>query len=133
VRDLDAVEFRQEREPTEEAQKRALAAKNFIENMYKTQIQHHVERRERRGQLQSDLLHEGYTNEEMTEILDDHDKKESEFMRLQVSMLGHTGHILHGEAEWGAKRAYRGLDVFSLNWEIILPLIFFAAHQAQPL
>ncbi|CAG9466195.1 unnamed protein product [Pedinophyceae sp. YPF-701] len=69
--------------PSEETQKRANAAKNFIENMYKNQIQSHMDRRARRGQLETELQVEGYSRTEIEEALQEHDRKESEFMRLQ--------------------------------------------------
>eukprot|EP00955_Chlamydomonas_euryale_P052801 355280-Chlamydomonas_euryale.AAC.3 len=72
---------------SEEAKKKAQAAKSFIENMYKNQHENVRERLNRRSKLQKELDKEGVSAEEKQRMLEEHAKMESDFTRLQRQRL----------------------------------------------
>ncbi|MCO5552313.1 hypothetical protein L7F22_005824 [Adiantum nelumboides] len=64
------------------------AAKQHIENHYKSQMKILLERKERRNILEQKLAHANVTEEEQNNLLKDLDRKETEYMRLQRRKIG---------------------------------------------
>lgn len=64
------------------------AAKQHIENHYKSQMKILQERRERRNILEQKLADANVTKEEQSSFLKDLDRKETEYMRLQRRKMG---------------------------------------------
>ncbi|KAL0337257.1 UNVERIFIED_CONTAM: Serine/threonine-protein kinase CBK1 [Sesamum calycinum] len=62
---------------------RVAAAKNFIENHYKSHMKDMQQRRERREVLEKALAKSGVSEEEQMNILKDLERKETEYMRLK--------------------------------------------------
>ncbi|KAL0333746.1 UNVERIFIED_CONTAM: putative serine/threonine-protein kinase ndrA [Sesamum angustifolium] len=62
---------------------RVAAAKNFIENHYKSHMKDMQQRRERREVLEKALAKSGVSEKEQMNILKDLERKETEYMRLK--------------------------------------------------
>ncbi|CAA2978158.1 serine threonine- kinase tricorner-like [Olea europaea subsp. europaea] len=67
---------------------RAAAAKQFIENHYKTQMKNLQERKERRNLLEQKLADADVSEEDQSNLLKFLEKKETEYMRLQRHKMG---------------------------------------------
>ncbi|KAL7133212.1 hypothetical protein ABFS83_12G125300 [Erythranthe nasuta] len=62
---------------------RVAAAKNYIENHYKSHMKDMQKRRERRESLERTLANSGVSEEEQMDIIKDLERKETEYMRLK--------------------------------------------------
>ncbi|KAL2485942.1 AGC kinase family protein [Abeliophyllum distichum] len=67
---------------------RAAAAKQYIENHYKTQMKNLQERKERRNLLEQKLADADVSEEDQSNLLKFLEKKETEYMRLQRHKMG---------------------------------------------
>ncbi|CAK8570671.1 unnamed protein product [Lathyrus sativus] len=74
--------------PSNATQQRVEAAKHYIENHYKKQMQSLQERKERRNMLEKKLADAEVTEEEQNNLLKYLEKKETEIMRLQRHKMG---------------------------------------------
>lgn len=74
--------------PSDITKQRVAAAKQYIENHYKTQMKILQERKERRWILEKSLADANITEEEQNNLLKDLEKKETELMRLQRHKMG---------------------------------------------
>ncbi|KAL5066906.1 hypothetical protein RYX36_017793 [Vicia faba] len=74
--------------PSSATQQRVEAAKHYIENHYKKQMQSLQERKERRNMLEKKLADAEVTEEEQNNLLKYLEKKETEIMRLQRHKMG---------------------------------------------
>ncbi|KMZ65241.1 Protein kinase [Zostera marina] len=74
--------------PSDATKERAAAAKQYIENHYKSQKKNLQERKERRTVLEKELAEAHVSLEEQSNILKNLEKKETEYMRLQRHKLG---------------------------------------------
>eukprot|EP00249_Psilotum_nudum_P011036 c22930_g1_i1 orf=524-2239(+) len=69
--------------PSNFTRQRVAAAKQYIENHYKSQMKNLQERRERRWTLERKLADSDVSEEEQSTLLKDLERKETEYMRLQ--------------------------------------------------
>ncbi|AMD19395.1 HBR494Cp [Eremothecium sinecaudum] len=69
------------------AQEKAAAVKLKIENFYQTSVNHAIERNQRRVELESQLLSQGWSEERKSRQLASLGKKESQFLRLRRTRL----------------------------------------------
>ncbi|CAN4091576.1 unnamed protein product [Withania somnifera] len=67
---------------------RVAAAKQYIENHYKEQMRNLQERKERRNVLEKKLADADVSEEDQNNLLKFHEKKETEYMRLQRHKMG---------------------------------------------
>ncbi|KAK4366096.1 hypothetical protein RND71_013976 [Anisodus tanguticus] len=67
---------------------RVAAAKQYIENHYKEQMRSLQERKERRSVLEKKLADADVSEEDQNNLLKFHEKKETEYMRLQRHKMG---------------------------------------------
>ncbi|KAH7654427.1 Non-specific serine/threonine protein kinase protein [Dioscorea alata] len=74
--------------PSSVTQQKVAAAKQYIENHYKTRMKSIEERKERRWMLERKLADAEVSEEEQNNILENFEKKETEFMRLQRHKMG---------------------------------------------
>lgn len=74
--------------PSDATKQRAAAAKQYIENHYKSQKKNLQERKERRYVLEKELADANVSEEEQSNILKNLEKKETEYMRLQRHKMG---------------------------------------------
>ncbi|CAN6479491.1 unnamed protein product [Victoria cruziana] len=77
-----------EETPSNATQQRVAAAKQYIENHYKSQMKNLQERRERRWTLERKLADADVSVEEQNDLLRSLEKKETEYMRLQRHKMG---------------------------------------------
>ncbi|KAJ8558161.1 hypothetical protein K7X08_004927 [Anisodus acutangulus] len=70
------------------AKQRVAAAKQYIENHYKEQMRSLQERKERRSVLEKKLADADVSEEDQNNLLKFHEKKETEYMRLQRHKMG---------------------------------------------
>ncbi|XP_072955703.1 uncharacterized protein [Typha angustifolia] len=74
--------------PSNTTKQKVAAAKQYIENHYKTQMKSLQERKERRWVLERKLADAEFSEEEQNNILKHLEKKETEYMRLQRHKMG---------------------------------------------
>ncbi|KAH0453656.1 hypothetical protein IEQ34_017980 [Dendrobium chrysotoxum] len=74
--------------PSDITKQRVAAAKQFIENHYKTQMKILQERKERRWILEKKLADADISEEEQNNLMKDLEKKETELMRLHRHKMG---------------------------------------------
>ncbi|XP_072987052.1 uncharacterized protein [Typha latifolia] len=74
--------------PSNTTKQKVAAAKQYIENHYKTQMKSLQERKERRWVLERKLADAEVSEEEQNNILKHLEKKETEYMRLQRHKMG---------------------------------------------
>ncbi|XP_078176471.1 uncharacterized protein LOC144569869 isoform X2 [Carex rostrata] len=74
--------------PSNVTKQKVAAAKQYIENHYKTQMKSLQERKERRWVLERKLADAEVSKEEKNDILKNLEKKETEYMRLQRHKMG---------------------------------------------
>lgn len=74
--------------PSNITRQKVAAAKQYIENHYKSQMKNLQERRERRHSLERKLADAEVTEEEQSNFLKDLERKETEYMRLQRHKMG---------------------------------------------
>ncbi|KAH7299019.1 hypothetical protein KP509_25G069800 [Ceratopteris richardii] len=74
--------------PSTITRQRVAAAKQFIENHYKSQMKIMQERRERRIMLEQKLADADVTEEEQNNLIKDFERKETEYMRIQRRKIG---------------------------------------------
>lgn len=82
--DLDAGEEL----PSSITRQKVAAAKQYIENHYKSQMKNLQERKLRRWSLERKLADADDTEEEQNNLLKDLERKETEYMRLQRHKMG---------------------------------------------
>uniref|UniRef100_A0A7N0T0M2 non-specific serine/threonine protein kinase n=1 Tax=Kalanchoe fedtschenkoi TaxID=63787 RepID=A0A7N0T0M2_KALFE len=80
--------LRPEDTPSATTKEKVAAAKQYIENHYKSQMKSLQERKERRWSLERKLADSDVTEEEQTNILKYLERKETEYMRLQRRKMG---------------------------------------------
>ncbi|CAM8985825.1 unnamed protein product [Rhodiola kirilowii] len=74
--------------PSSDTKEKVAAAKQYIENHYKSQMKSLQDRKERRWSLERKLADSDVTEEEQTNILKYFERKETEYMRLQRHKMG---------------------------------------------
>jgi serine/threonine kinase 38 len=74
--------------PSSITRQKVAAAKQYIENHYKSQMKSLQERKERRWSLERKLADAEVTEEEQNDLLKDLERRETEYMRLQRHKMG---------------------------------------------
>jgi serine/threonine kinase 38 len=74
--------------PSSITRQKVAAAKQYIENHYKSQMKSLQERKERRWSLERKLADAEVTEEEQNNLLKDLERRETEYMRLQRHKMG---------------------------------------------
>mmetsp|Transcript_8943 Transcript_8943/g.29586 ORF Transcript_8943/g.29586 Transcript_8943/m.29586 type:complete len:161 (-) Transcript_8943:993-1475(-) len=102
------------------------AAKMYIENMYRSQAQSVINRKERRYDLEKRMANEGLSPEEMRSRLRELEQKESDYARLMrhkisaadFEPLAIIGRGAFGEVDLASRPAPRAwvVDVFVFVW-----------------
>eukprot|EP00891_Asterochloris_glomerata_P007714 jgi/Astpho2/7714/fgenesh1_pm.00115_%23_33_t len=87
VRQQGRPEVQSDASPSDGAQKKAQAAKSYIENMYKVQYQNIQQRADRRHRLERELQREELSEEERQHSLAALEQRERDFTRLQRQRL----------------------------------------------
>ncbi|EFJ08009.1 hypothetical protein SELMODRAFT_132554 [Selaginella moellendorffii] len=77
-----------EEAPSNVTKQKVAAAKQYIENHYKSQLKNLEERKERRWVLERKLQDANVSPEEQNHLIKDWEKKETEYMRLQRRKMG---------------------------------------------